>query len=173
MGIFSDENFFYSQYKNYFKEIFSFRKDVQKVLLNSLKFLISKEKEIISIHLRRGDYGYDYFYRAPSTWYKNWIEQKGYKPSKNIIYICSEEPEIFEERFSQFEVLHAKMIPNLDKNMYWLFDFFVMTQADKVAISNSTFSFLASMLNEKSNSFFRPSFKVKHYTNMIHGILKF
>ena len=45
--------------------------------------------------------------------------------------------------------------------MYWIFDFFVITQANKVAISNSTFSFIASMLNEKSKSFFRPSFRNK------------
>ena len=160
-GYFQMKTCFYSQYKSEFKEIFTFRKDIQKILFDSLKFITSKKKEIISIHLRRGDYGYDNFYKAPSIWYKKWITDKGYKPSKNIIYICSEEPEIFEERFSEFDVLHAKMIPNLDKNMYWIFDFFVLTQANKVAISNSTFSFIASMLNEKSNSFFRPSFKNK------------
>jgi len=160
-GYFQINTSFYSQYKNEFKEIFSFRKDVHDILLSYFKFITSKNKEIISIHLRRGDYGYDYFYKAPSIWYKKWIDQKGYEPSKNIIYICSEEPEKFERCFTGFNVLHAKMIPNLDKNIYWLFDFFVLTQANKVAISNSTFSFVASMLNEKSHSFFRPSFKNK------------
>lgn len=160
-GYFQIKTSFYAQYKNVFKETFAFRKEVEKILLNHLGFIKSESenKDIIAIHLRRGDYGYSKYYRAPSSWYRTWINQKRYEPSKNIIYICSEEPEIFEERFSGFKVLHAKKIPNLDKNLYWLFDFFVLTMANKVAISNSTFSFLASMLNDKSDSFVRPSFK--------------
>jgi hypothetical protein len=37
-------------------------------------------------------------------------------------------------------------------------DFMIMTLADAVATSNSSFSFFATMLNRKTNQFYRPDF---------------
>ena len=39
----------------------------------------------------------------------------------------------------------------------FLVDFYIMSNCDVLAISNSTFSFMASLLNKRCKNFFRPS----------------
>jgi hypothetical protein len=74
-----------------------------------------------------------------------------------IVYLCSESPGPLVRHFPGLQVLHAGMIPNLPPPLAFLLDFYVMTQADALAISNSSFSFLAALLNERAEAFVRPS----------------
>ena len=115
------------------------------------------QKKIIAIHLRRGDYGYNQYFRAPCSWYEKWLSQAGYSPDEYIIYICSESPEKYLKRFSKFTVITSADL-NCPAQLASYLDFMVMTLADAVATSNSSFSFFASMLNAKTSQFYRPDF---------------
>ena len=55
------------------------------------------------------------------------------------------------------------MLPNLAPALAFLLDFYVLTQADEVAASNSSFSFMAAMLNERATAFVRPTLEDRRH----------
>lgn len=112
-------------------------------------------RRILAIHLRRGDYGFGYFFRAPCSWYESWLSQSGLDPAEWLVYLCSENPATYRKRFEGFKITDASDLDAGSELAIYL-DFYIMTQADKVLISNSSFSFMATMLNEKTTDFLRP-----------------
>jgi hypothetical protein len=113
-------------------------------------------KRVVAVHLRRGDYGYDAFFRAPCAWYERWVEAEGLDAGGHLIFVCSEDAEHYASRFKGYEVVtsagYAEEL-GLDR---WLLEFLVLCNSDVLAISNSTFSFFASLLNCKAHRFVRP-----------------
>lgn len=116
---------------------------------------VRKGRRVLAVHLRRGDYGYGNFFRAPCSWYEAWLSRSGLDPAEWIVYVCSEHPEQYRQRFAGFVTADAGQLgagPALAAYM----DFYVLTQAENVLIANSSFSFMAAMLNEKATAFARP-----------------
>ena len=113
-------------------------------------------KRVVAVHLRRGDYGYDAFFRAPCAWYERWVEAEGLDAGGHLIFVCSEDAEHYASRFKGYEVVtsagYAEEL-GLDR---WLLEFLVLCNSDVLAISNSTFSFFASLLNCRAHRFVRP-----------------
>jgi len=148
----------YRPYKDSIRERFKFTRIIQKTFSVALDAIRSLGKKIIAIHLRRGDYGYKCFYKAPCNWYETWLSNSGYNPDQFIVYIASDEPEVYKSRFQPFETLIAPQFFPSTKDPFPLLaiDFFMMTFSDVVAISNSSFSFSACLLNDRASDFFRP-----------------
>ena len=147
----------YAPDKDFIQSLFIFDQRLGKFLKDALSNLGLAQKKILAIHLRRGDYGYDRYFRAPCSWYEKWITLSKYSPDEYIIYICSESPEKYRKRFPGFTVVTADDLKCSAQLAPYL-DFMVMTLADALATSNSSFSFFASMLNTKTTQFFRPDF---------------
>ena len=147
----------YASNKDFIQSIYLFDVRLLGLLKKALVDLGLAQKKIIAIHLRRGDYGYNQYFRAPCSWYEKWISQAGYSPDEYIIYICSESPEKYRKRFPQFTVITSGDL-NCPAQLNPYLDFMVMTLADALATSNSSFSFFASMLNVKTSYFYRPDF---------------
>ena len=137
------------------QDLFTPAPEFRSILDGILEKLRSGNKKIIAIHLRRGDYGFSIFYRAPCTWYEKWIEEEGLSPNDYRIYICSEDPKDYQSRFKNFEVMSYDSL-GLAANVSAVVDFYIMARADMLAISNSSLSFFAAMLNGKANHFVRP-----------------
>jgi len=157
-GYFQLHTSVYKQYRDEIRKIFTFAEPWRGALHN----LVSRLREfsgrkIVAIHLRRGDYGSGIFYRAPCQWYMDWIKSAGITPAEFAIYISSEDPIPYVTRFAGFQVFCNKSLglPD-DPNIASLFDFVALANADLVAISNSSFSFFATMLNETASGYFRP-----------------
>lgn len=118
------------------------------------------------MHLRRGDYGFGKFYRAPCQWFENWLEQSGIKPDDFVIYLCSDEPQAYRDRFTakgfsvfchlDFEFM-AELKPFLD--------FYIITVADQCAVSESTYSIFACMLNDNAKAFYKSDIAAKGLTS--------
>ena len=117
--------------------------------------LLAGGKKLIVIHLRRGDYGYGQFFRAPCAWYQEWMSRQGFTPATHLLYICSEDPSRYRTRFAGFTVIMADDL-GTPASLAPYFDFLSMTKADALAIANSSFSFFAAMLNPKASDFVRP-----------------
>lgn len=148
---------YYAPDKDFIRTLFIFDVRLPDFFKRALCNLGLSQKKIIAIHLRRGDYGYNQYFRAPCSWYEKWISEAGYSHDEYIIYICSESPEKYLKRFSKFTVITSADL-NCPIQLTPYFDFMVMTLADAVATSNSSFSFFASMLNTKTSQFYRPDF---------------
>jgi hypothetical protein len=121
--------------------------------------LRSKGKTIISLHLRRGDYANfskDPFFIAPNKWYVKWLNEIWDSLEDPVLYIASDEPHKVISHFQAYQPVTSKELGvSLPKASFYT-DFYILTQCDMVAISNSTFSFAASMLNEHASIFMRP-----------------
>jgi hypothetical protein len=145
----------YVAHRESIQELFTPAPEFRLLLDGILEKLRSGGKKIIAIHLRRGDYGFSIFYRAPCSWYEKWIEEEGLSPNDYRIYICSEDPKDYQSRFKNFEVMSYDSL-GLAANVSAVVDFYIMARADMLAISNSSLSFFAAMLNGKANHFVRP-----------------
>ena len=117
--------------------------------------LLAGGKKLIVIHLRRGDYGYGQFFRAPCAWYQEWMSRQGFTPATHVLYICSEDPGRYRARFAGFTVITADDL-GTPRELAPYFDFLAMTQADALAVANSSFSFFAAMINARAGAFVRP-----------------
>lgn len=148
----------YAADKDFIRSLFIFDTRLVNFFKKALSNTGLAQKKIITIHLRRGDYGYKHYFCAPCTWYENWIINAKYSPDEYIIYICSESPNKYRKRFPKFTVITAEDLRCPDRLAPY-FDFMVITLADVVATSNSSFSFFATMLNSKARRFVRPDFE--------------
>ena len=164
-GFFQFHSYEYSQYKNLFFESFKFNALISNQIRDSLKKINIDTKEIISIHIRQGDY---------STYYKNeffWLTSmdsifesidnfKLINHKNNILYVSSDDLIYCKNEFEKNN-LHPIYSDNLftfeNESLRLLVDFYLMSISNSNIISNSTLSFFASMLNLNSRIFLRPS----------------
>jgi FkbM family methyltransferase len=146
--------------REFVRSIFKFVPKFEKMAEEKISLIRSKHRFILTVHLRRGDYGKGFFYRTPCSWYEKWLSISGLNSDEWAIYICSEDPELYRERFSGYKVITRADL-EVSPVLATYFDFYVMTKADYVLSANSSYSFMASMLNENAKGFARPSFEHK------------
>lgn len=111
---------------------------------------------IISLHLRRGDFGWGPFWIAPESWYLAWLDTVWPSLRNPVLYIATDDPRIVPA-FSRYQPLTAGGLglAPID-GAGFLNDFQALCAADILAVSNSTFSFTASLLNDRASCFLRP-----------------
>ena len=141
--------------REFIRGLFDFQPEFTEFAGRRLARLRSSRRRILAVHLRRGDYGYACFFRAPCAWYESWLQARGLDPSEWIIYVCSESPATYRGRFPGFKKADASDL-GASGDLAAYLDFYVMTKADKVLTSNSSFSFMAAMLNDAGTEFLRP-----------------
>jgi len=102
---------------------------------------------LVAIHLRRGDYGKGMFFIPPNSVYLDWLSQIWPTLKNPVLYIASDDLPNVLPAFAMFSPKCSADFPAI-QGMEYYSDFWVMTQASRLAISNSTFSFAAAMLND-------------------------
>ena len=128
------QNFNYiKDHQKWLKEIFHF---------NFIEFNKIKEKKILTIHVRTGDYTqYNHFNILTKKYYENCLSK-----------ININEYEIF--LISDYPQLAQKFLPDIPYKIFHkseLEDMFLMSKSDVCIISNSTFAWWSSFLgNEKT-----------------------
>lgn len=143
-------------HRDFIRRLYTFKPAFQDIFGGVMKQLRGTGRPVVAVHLRRSDYGYGHFFRAPARWYADWLEAEADRFPNAILYLCSESPAELVRHFPGRTVVHAGLLPLLPPSVAFLLDFHVMTQADALAISNSSFSFMASMLNSRATAFVRP-----------------
>lgn len=113
------------------------------------------KKTLVAMHLRRGDFGYGRFWIAPERWYLEWLLDIWPKLDDPVLYIASDDPDI-DRHFSAYVPRSIRNVSATIPGADFMVDFHILTQADCLAISNSTFSFMAAMLNSTARHLFRP-----------------
>ncbi len=110
---------------------------------------------VVALHLRRGDFGWGRFWIAPESWYLRWLEDVWPGLDRPVLYIATDDPACLEA-FAHYRPLCARDLAEPIRGAEFFTDFHALCQADLVAISNSSFSFTASMLNRTARGFHRP-----------------
>jgi hypothetical protein len=108
---------------------------------------------VTAIHVRRGDFGYGPYFRAPCSWYAKWLDTVA---PASPVYLASDEPDGLRDSFGSRRIVVAREISNMPPELDWLLDFHVLRQAEQVAISNSSYSFMAALLNGNLRKAGRP-----------------
>jgi len=155
-GYFQYHTSYYRPDKAYFKSLFRPVAAIKKRLDEGLCSLRSMGKTIVGLHLRRGDYGYAYFFIAPNRWYKSWLAETWKSLEDPILFIASDEPEKVVGDFSDYDPVTSRDLGMDLPEADFYPDFYLLSQCDLLAISNSSFSFAAAMLNDRAQDFFRP-----------------
>ncbi len=160
----------YEPYKAKFVSLFQPVPPISTIVEAGMEKLRKQGKTVIALHLRRGDFLNARFakhprnFPIPNAWYLNWLAELWPRINKPVLYIASDDLKAVLPDFVAYRpVTAADVFPEfpsepkfvrIDPSIYP--DFYVMTQSDALAISNSSFSFAASLLNERCWKFMRP-----------------
>ncbi|SKB12338.1 hypothetical protein PL11201_330027 [Planktothrix sp. PCC 11201] len=165
-GYFQFHTQYHARHKEYFCSLFKPVPALESLLQEALHCLRLKGKTVVGIHLRRGDYHVvsnvvPYLTVVPSQWYQEWLKGFWETLDEPVLFIASDEVEIVIDDFSDYDpiTIHDLGIDLPQAPFYP--DFHILSQCDVLAISNSTFSFAAAMLNERCKFFFRPHLQQK------------
>ena len=107
----------------------------------------ARGRTAVAIHVRRGDYGFSYFYRTPVRWYLEQLERLWPTLDRPFLYVASDAIDEVAGHFARYHpVTSADLGPPLPAHDFYR-DFYVLQHCDVILIPNSTFSFAAAMLN--------------------------
>ncbi|VXD18746.1 hypothetical protein PL8927_610008 [Planktothrix serta PCC 8927] len=160
-GYFQFHTQYHARHKEYFCSLFKPVPALESLLQEAVHCLRLKGKTVVGIHLRRGDYQVvssvvPYLTVVPTQWYQDWLKGFWETLDEPVLFIASDEVEMVIDDFSDYNpiTIHDLGIDLPQAPFYP--DFYILSQCDVLAISNSTFSFAAAMLNERCKFFFRP-----------------
>jgi hypothetical protein len=138
------------------------RREMVSELDEKLRALRDEGHTLVGLHLRVStwDCGWGPFFIAPSEWYLSWLRELWSTLKKPVLFIATDIPENVLHHFKEYNPCTSKKL-GLRSAISFFPDFYVLTQVDMLAISNSTFSFMASMLNQRAKTFMRPDNELK------------
>jgi hypothetical protein len=145
-----------ARYRELFQSLYQpglYLSDVSKNVSRNLR---NRGETIVTLHLRRGDFGYGRFWIAPTQWYIAWLHTFWETLDRPVLYVATDDPSVIEQ-LSFFNPLTAADISGAVPGIEFYTDFHVLRESDIVAISNSTFSFTATLLNTDGKTFVRPN----------------
>lgn len=112
-------------------------------------------RTVVAVHLRRGDFGAGRFWIAPGAWYLQWLRSEWGRLDKPLLYVATDDPATVAE-FEEFRPMVAGQVSEPLPGAEFFVDHWVLRNADLLAVSNSTFSVTAGLLNERASGCFRP-----------------
>jgi len=121
----------------------------------ALEALRARGATVIAVHLRRGDFGYGRFWIAPSSWFARWLRDIWAGLDRPVLYVASDCAQVARE-LAEFQPVTAAELGIEIVGAPFLVDFEVLRNADLLAVSNSSFSFVAALLNTRARTFVRP-----------------
>jgi FkbM family methyltransferase len=160
-GYFQFHSRYYAPHKDYLQSLFKPAPEVEIRLRAGLNQLRANGQTLVGLHLRRGDYGSSIFPIAPNSWYLEWLRGFWETLEQPVLFIASDQP---EKVIADFAAYHPITVADLGIELpeaEFYPDFYLLSQCDAVAISNSSFSYAACWLNEKAKFFCRPDFSAE------------
>jgi hypothetical protein len=129
---------------------------LEPIVSGAIERLRGLGRTLAAVHLRRGDYtGGEFFWPAPASWYLDWLRAIWPSLDAPVLYVASDDPSIHQE-FAEFAPITAAEGGETIPGAEMFPDFHILAHADLLAISNSSFSVSAAMLNERGRAFVRP-----------------
>ncbi|MDF2669030.1 MAG: methyltransferase FkbM family [Paenibacillus sp.] len=168
-GYFQFHTRYYAPYKEYFRYLYTPVPQVQERVEKGIKELRAIGKTLVGLHIRRGDYllrqNHEVYgklhFPAPCEWYKKWLEAIWGTLVKPVLFIASDEPDTVLSHFSEYKPIRSRELFTAYSEEDFYLDHYILSHCDRLAISNSTFSFTASMLNSTATVFVRPDLEAQ------------
>lgn len=147
-----------------FRSLFQPVPNLKRALDEGMERLRARGEMVVALHLRRGDTldnpVFGYHYTVPHAWWREWLRASWKEFHSPVLYVCSDDLDDVIDDFAEFSPVTWRdlgvQLPEQMNGSEFYVDFYVLTQSDVVAISNSTFSLAACLLNERARSFVRP-----------------
>jgi FkbM family methyltransferase len=157
-GYFQFHTSCYKPFRNEIRSMFALTEPYASAMRTAKNKLVPPGSTLVALHLRRGDFGQAYFFRSPEEWYLDWLETHWNQLRDPILYVASDQPDLVLPKFARYSPLHRGSLEGILDPRFpsHLADFSMLRSADAMAISNSSFGFMASMLNRKCRTFLRP-----------------
>jgi len=134
-GYFQYHTSFYRTEMEDFKNLF---RPVEKGRLDQ-RCQVFNNRTVIGCHLRRGDFGFDSMHPiTPSSLYLEWLDSIWNTVPNPLLFLCSDEYGKVAGDFTKYNPITFGEVYD---------DFYALMNCQFLAVSNSTFSFLAAMLN--------------------------
>ena len=112
-------------------------------------------RTVVALHLRRGDFGVGRFWIAPDSWYLDWLAALWPTLEQPVLYVATDDPGVIGA-FAAYAPLRADdLAPPLPGAEFFI-DHWVLSRADALAVSNSSFSVTAALLNAQARAMVRP-----------------
>jgi hypothetical protein len=138
--------------------------------------LRSRGGTVIGVHVRRGDFDVKFSHQgfefvAPMHWYRSWLEELWPRYERPVLFVASDSlPRVLPalSRYHPITIHDLRVafppafqnlgLPptHLQRDAGFFLDWGLLTRCHALAISNSTFSFTASMVNASASVFARP-----------------
>lgn len=159
----------YAPYQAYFRSLFEPLQGIKWKMEKGRARLLKKGNTVVGIHIRRGDYlAYQgrpdkkkVFFLAPTSWYVDWLHRIWEDLDNPVLFLASDDLDEIKDDFREFNpITHSDVMKDFPLANYYP-DFYLLSQCDVLAISNSTFSFVASLLNTNATRFVRPDNKLR------------
>lgn len=142
-------------YRAQWCDALAWRPAVTQLLNEYLAPVTSGDFTLVAVHIRRGDFGYGPFWIAPTSWYLSWLAELWPRLHRPRLYVATDDAGIIGD-FTAYNPMTAADLPPLPPGLGFLLDFECLRRADHVAVSNSSFSVAATLLNERASSTHRP-----------------
>lgn len=164
-GHFQYHSRFYRAFESDFRRWFALTDETRRRLEPLFAFFADDADVKAAIHVRRGDYGYYYFFLTPAEWIETWLQsleaELGRAP---VVFLASDDPDAVQKDLPDRRFVTLKDFGLDTGDAPYFADFVALMLARKVAISNSSFSFSAAMLNQNADAFVRPDLAAGGFT---------
>ncbi len=154
-GFFQYPSRYYAPHKDYIRSLFVPVPRIASKLEQAVARLRDRGNTLVGLHVRRGDYGYEFFYITPTEWYVSWLEFIWDTLDRPVLFVASDEPDKVLPALSRYNPVTAQELNIRNHRTPYYPDFYMLSQMDVLAIPNSTFSFVAAMLNSNLKQAFR------------------
>jgi len=164
IGFFQYDTKYLKIYKNLFLEIFQ----IQSGLISQIHTYLHRKgldpKSMVAVHVRRGDFLLQkdssiFWFHSIKSIVSALKEFELLDQEKKFLYLASDDVHTVAKELSDekiYSITSYDLHPNLNKIQRVIVDFICLTLAESTLISNSSFSFAASMINQNSKIFLRP-----------------
>jgi hypothetical protein len=158
----------FKSFQSKLQAAFELKPEIQIVFQEKKNQLVGARPLIVA-HFRQGDYyeaqkRMQHVYVMPMSAYHDELSDFVSNMPDSFVYFASEK---VQPILPLFEFFHPVTFENFDlkgvfqdlqTDLPLFFDYYMMTQADHLLISNSTLSFSAAMMNSKASTLKRPHF---------------
>jgi hypothetical protein len=127
------------------------------------------ERSLFAIHLRRGDYrelqssDLPWYRLVLEEWYLVWLRALWPTLHDPVLYVATDEPETTLPLFQEFAPISPTFAATDFSLPDHIRDFEILRRADCLAISNGSFSRMASILAPSTQKCFYPSFQAQRF----------